>query len=309
MGKRSSSPCCSGRDGAHFGWCATVGGCGCKPGSPEHQTFLIRTATAVARQATRKIADPVRKAQAKVLTALVGTGGSRPEPARPVVVEEPATPPVTGRTVVGAGAIDPEWERLTDDQLNLSAYRLQQLCEKGLPTHVPFEVWPEVEALDGYDDARVRGTLTHPSWVEVRPETKAKKYPVLGFHRGDVHVVMGFRTPSKPLVIACYWASALQHDTHRVAKTGGGGAKRSTGLPRNGDQVGKALTSMGCTLSEKVHTTGGQTTWACTVTYAGQDLGCITQGPGVRREQAETDYQRTIRKVQAIDRRKAAASA
>ncbi len=69
-------------------------------------------------------------------------------------------------------------------------------------------------------------------------QNKDKRYPVLGFYRGDVTVILGLRQPVTPKVIAAYATSLLQHDTHRVGHTGGGGGKRSaSGLPCNPRQV------------------------------------------------------------------------
>jgi hypothetical protein len=58
----------------------------------------------------------------------------------------------------------------------------------------------DVLATTGFVTEDVDAALRNPSRVEIRPESweKTKRYPVLAFYRGDVQVILGMRTPTKP---------------------------------------------------------------------------------------------------------------
>jgi hypothetical protein len=138
--------------------------------------------------------------------------------------------------------------------------------------------------------------------VEIRPESwdKEKRYPILGFHKGDCMVVVGMRQPSTPRVIAAYWTSLLVGRPARVNRHGGGGAKKKVGLPSTPTATISRLTGMGAEIE-------GDPVLSKTVkvTYKGQDLGKISCG-AVTKSVVESDYQRCLRKMQAIDRRQEA---
>jgi hypothetical protein len=194
-------------------------------------------------------------------------------------------------------------ESWSDSDLEASAYQLLVKCMDGLPEEIGFDYKDDVLATAGFVEEDVIAAVRNPQRVEIRPESwdKEKRYPILGFTKGDVQVIMGMRTPTKPRVIAAYWTSLLQADSYRVDRHGGGGRKKSTGLPTNPGTSMSRLKTMGCEiegdpLKDK----------AVKVTYRGQDLGKITCGAAVPKLTVQSDYQRTLRKMQAIDRREEA---
>lgn len=191
-----------------------------------------------------------------------------------------------------------DWSRI---DLNRKAVELQEKWSKGLPPEVGYYYLPDVLALYGLDQNLVDGALRHPSRVEIRPESYeiGKGYPVLGFHRGDVMIVLGLREPAKPCIIAAYAASLLAADTHRVGHTGGGGSKkRENGVPKSAHQVVTRLRGMG---AEVLDPGGGAKT--AEVKYEGKVLGKISIGDGIDSATVETDWQRMQRKINAITRR------
>lgn len=191
---------------------------------------------------------------------------------------------------------------VSDEDLDSTAYQLLVKCMDGLPEQYGYDYKEDVLATAGFVREDVDAALRQPHRVEIRPESwdKEKRYPVLGFHRGDVSVILGMRTPEKPRVIAAYWGSMLQADTHHVNRSGGGGSKKSTGLPTNPGQVMARLREKGCEIPEPVDEKPVE------VTYKGQSLGKIMTARTTTKVTAQTDYQRTLRKMQAIDRREAA---
>lgn len=176
-----------------------------------------------------------------------------------------------------------------------SAHQLCQRFSRGYAGH--FTWLPDVLALEGMDLGIVEDALRHAERVEVRPESKPKGYPILGFHRGDVLTVLGFKNPEKPCVIAAYVSSRLEHDTHRVEHHGGGaGGKAEKGLPKTPTQLLSRLRSMGCkTEPDAAHQ-------RAVVTYDGHDLGKVSIAQGTTRQQVETDYQRCVRRVLGVQR-------
>ncbi len=162
---------------------------------------------------------------------------------RPAAVEEAPPRPPDVVDVRTSPMPDPEVIRNFDwDQVNLddTAAKLCQLMRNGVPPAIRYTYSPDVLALYGVDLNLLEGALRQPERVEIRPESfnRDKRYPVLAFHRGDVQVILGLRQPVSPKVIAAYATSRLEHDTHRVGHTGGGGSKRSvSGLPSNPRQV------------------------------------------------------------------------
>lgn len=185
---------------------------------------------------------------------------------------------------------------VSDDSIAQNGLALSEQWRTGLPDEIKYEYLPDVLALYGVDQNILDSCLRFPERVEVRPESfdKAKRYVVLGFFKGDVNVILGMRNPQRPTVIAAYVGSMLEHDTHRVGYTGGGGTKAVKGLPRTPRQLSNRLRMIGCEVEfgTEEHTP---------VIYKGQDLGKVkTRGT---REQVESDYQRILRKVTAIDQR------
>jgi hypothetical protein len=191
-------------------------------------------------------------------------------------------------------------ETWSDSDLEATAYQLLVKCMDGLPEEIGFDYKEDVLATAGFREEDVVSAVRHPQRVEIRPESwdKEKRYPILGFTKGDVQVIMGMRQPTKPRVIAAYWTSLLAADAYRVARHGGGGSKKSTGLPTSPAAAMSRLRAAGCELDGDP-----MTAKALKVTYKGQDLGKITCGNAVPKLTVQSDYQRTVRKMQAIDRR------
>lgn len=195
----------------------------------------------------------------------------------------------------------PRNEPLTDDELTAHSTSLQALCREGLPDHFQYSYKDEVLALYGVDTELMDAAIRTPERVEIRPEShdKEKRYCILGFHRGDLQVILGMRNPGAPMVIAAYANSRLEHDTHRVGHTGGGGTKtKVTGLPKTSRAVAQRLRMLGGReLEVEIDSREDHTE----VVYKGQVLGKIaTNGD---RATCEQDFQRIQRKMAAIDRR------
>jgi transcriptional regulator with XRE-family HTH domain len=189
-----------------------------------------------------------------------------------------------------------------DSELEATAYQLLVKCMNGLPDEIGFDYKEDVLATAGFVEEDVIAAVRSPQRVEIRPESwdKEKRYPILGFTRGDVQVIMGMRQPNKPRVIAAYWTSLLQQDNYRVNRHGGGGSKKAEGLPTTVGASVTRLRSRGCEIPE-----WGPDEKPIHVTYKGQDLGKITVGAKTKMV-IQSDYQRCLRKMQAIDRREGA---
>lgn len=164
-----------------------------------------------------------------------------------------------------------------------------------------FKYHPEVMALEGMPLDDARATIRNPLRVEIRPETKSKGYPVLCLSRGDIQVIMGFERRHRPAVIACYWIHLLGHDDGRYNKgaSGAGGAKKEAGLPNTPAKVIRRLKEMGVDMPDPEETQ--EKTVECT--FRGEKLGRITVGIPYPKGTPESDYQRMLRKVNAIERR------
>jgi hypothetical protein len=191
---------------------------------------------------------------------------------------------------------------ISDADLDSTAYQLLVKCMNGLPEEYGYDYKDDVLATSGFVQEDVDAALRTPQRVEIRPESwdKEKRYPVLAFHKGDVQVILGLRTPSKPRVIAAYWSWMNDQSGNRSpwAGAGGGGAKKATGLPTRPTAVIERLRSAGAEIPEP-----GPDEKPVTVTYKGQDLGKITTARATTKDVVQSDYQRTVRKMQAIDRR------
>lgn len=189
-------------------------------------------------------------------------------------------------------------EGVTDNDLTAHSQALLDLCKDGLPDRFQYSFLPDVLALYGVDHDLLDSCLRSPDRVEIRPESfeKDKRYCVLGFYKGDLEAILGMRSPAAPKVIAVYATSRLEHDTHRVGHTGGGGAKgKAPGLPKTSKQVATRLRSMGAEVEISI------TEDYTDVTYQGQNLGKVACNGD--RKTCEQDFQRIQRKMAAIDRR------
>lgn len=222
---------------------------------------------------TIKAAREARRAEIEAITAQA-----------PVVQQRVTVPPLRRGEV-------------TDSELTAHSASLLDLCSRGLPEHLEYSFKPDVLALYGIDFDLLDAVLRHPERVELRPESfnKDKRYTVLAFYRGDLEVILGMKHVARPAVIAAYASSRLEHDTHRVGHTGGGGSRKTSGLPSSPKQMATRLRAIGC----EVEIDERQKT--APVTYKGQELGRVTcQG---LKETVQSDYQRIVRKVAAIDQR------
>ncbi len=243
------------------------------------------------------------KVPLEALAALINYGEVAPKPAPPpiTVVKAPPRPQPVDDTRTSP-LPDPEVVRNFDwDRVNLddTAAKLRDLMKDGVPPAIRYTYKDDVLAVFGLTIDLMEGALRHPERVEIRPESfnKDKRYPVLAFHRGDVQVILGLRQPVTPKVIAAYAISRLQHDTHRVGHTGGGGSKNGTkGLPSNPRQVVTQLRARGAKVELNPLTEGSPVE----VFYKGQSMGKISTGT-VPRSTAEGDYQRTLRRMAALD--------
>lgn len=187
-----------------------------------------------------------------------------------------------------------------DNVLTAHSTALLDLCKDGLPMNLGYDFKEDVLAMYGLDHDLLEAALRNPERVEIRPETHTqdKRYCILGFYRGDLEIILGMRSPSTPRVIAAYAGSRLAHDTHRPGVSGGSGGSKATapkGLPKSSRQVATRLRARGAlvTLDMVEDTTE--------VHYKDQMLGRIACNGD--RATCEADYQRTIRRMEAIDRR------
>ena len=243
--------------------------------------------------------------------------GYLPTAAAPVsqlTVPEVAKPkPLGGVTVIKADGssrtladevavveADPGADPLTPEELDMQTFDLWEDCREGLPGSYPFIYHPNVLSLAGLNTDEVETAIRKPGRIEIRPETKEKGYPVFAFQRGDVRAILGFRDRAKPSVIACYWTTLLANDEYRVNRSGGGGSKTMSGLPTNPGASVKRLRSLGAKIEEAAN---GKT---AVVTYRGQELGQITTGVAIPKATVQSDYQRCLRKMNAIDQREGA---
>lgn len=253
----------------------------------------------------KRPAAPRRPANAQLtaLATLVGSQAPGFEPGvRVIPAPKPEAPEPEEKLVsVGVGEA-PDWAQL---DVGLAAYKLQERCRNGLPDSIAFEIKPDVLALYGMDMSLIESAVRNPERVEVRPETKGKKYPILGFYRGDIMAVVGMRLPNRPAIIAAYASSKLEPDTTpRAGGTGGGGAKKSSGLPGTVNAAIRQLRAHGAELPDEGPMFGDRT---AEVKFRGQSLGQISLGDHVPKATVQSDYQRMLRKINGIKDRQGVA--
>ncbi len=103
---------------------------------------------------------------------------------------------------------DPEVVRNFDwDQVNLddTAIKLRDLMKDGVPAAIRYTYKDEVLAVFGLDISLMEGALRNPERVEISArelQPRDKRYPVLGFYRGDITMILGLRQPTCTKVIA-----------------------------------------------------------------------------------------------------------
>lgn len=189
-----------------------------------------------------------------------------------------------------------DWASL-GDSLEAASQVARSHLRNGIPPSMRFTYYPDLLGIEGLDLDIVEAALRYPERVEVAPETFEKRYTILRFHKGDCLVALGMRTPNQPQVIAAYHGSLLANDTHRVNHTGSGGRRAQAGLPRTARDTMNRLQARGAQLIQK----DGAAT--AEVRYKGNDLGKISTGAATPRDTAESDYQRAVRRMDAVDRR------
>lgn len=253
----------------------------------------------------RKEPDP----EVRALASLIGSkapeqGGVTIVPA--TAVPEAARPKGDPRDQVlvdEAIGVAPDWASV---DVGIAAFKLSELCRNGLPDGIAFTVSPEVLALYGMDMELVGSAVRHPERVEVRPETAKKKYPILAFHRGDITTILGMRLPKSPQIIAAYAQSRLEPDGYLMPRSnsGGGGARKAQGLPKNPRQVIGQLRAAGAMVDEDAMAAGEK---QAEVTFRDQQLGKISIDANTPRATSESDYQRMLRKINGIKERHGAA--
>lgn len=215
-----------------------------------------------------------------------------------------------GVNVVSAPTREPEpephvwvgdWENFDWDsvELNTSVVKLRDQLREGLPERVPFRFHADVLALQGFNLDAVEAAIRFPQRVEIRPETAEKRYPVLAFHRGDVVAILGMRNPVAPMCIAAYIVSRFDPDVYHgtVGSLGGGGAKKHGGLPTSVRAMIKQIRAAGGEVDDDPRHSTAE------VKYKGQCLGKVMTGV-TSKQQVQSDYQRIVRKMHAIDQRR-----
>lgn len=245
------------------------------------------------------VASPKRKLRTVPLEELASAlGVSKDTTSTTTIVSAPARPREEVAIWVEPDANAPKFDWAAVD-LKQTAYRFCTQYRDGLPAGIGFAYLPDVLALYGVDTDLTEDTLRAPERVEVRPESfsKQKGYPVLGFYRGDVQVILGLKEPVRPCVIAVYVGSRLENDTHRVENHGGGaGGKAETGLPKTPGQLQARLRSMGCDLTVDLdHKTAE-------VVYKGHSLGKVRVDRALARRDVENEWQRTQRRIAGVNR-------
>lgn len=228
------------------------------------------------------------------------------EPAEPQqALEHPALTAQEYIAEVGDLRSEVEWAALEPEELGKRTATLRDLLASGLPTSVPITATPDVLALYGVDMEEVEAAVRLPQRVEVRPESMDKRYATLAFFRGDMQVILGFRFPRQPGVMAVYLGSMLTHDSHHVDHQGGGaGGRQANKLPTTPRQLINRLKATGATVAHDPASTSG----AMLVTFRGHDIGKIS-GERMDRKQVQSDFNRMQRRMQAIARQEEGLSA
>ena len=220
----------------------------------------------------------------------------------PQVLAPPVVPGSSPREILAAYPdirTEADWQAV---DLPSTAYALSQAVGAGLPEELSLGFHADVLALAGVDLDAAESCVRVPERVEIAEETAKKGYPVLRFHRGDVCSVIGFRQPRKPLAIAVYFGGSAfreyqNHGRANAGTGGGGGSRKESGIPRTGPTLMRRLRDMGATVTIDP----GEKT--ATVVHKGQALGQVVIASTARRPDIEQAWQRTQRKIAAINQR------
>ena len=278
-------------DGSRFRQAATFGGgrgAGRVGNNRELRRYLSKkgmlpTAAAPFSQLTSASTKPAPKKAAKSTVTVISRDGQARTPQEWVKVEA-----------------EPEAKPLTEEEMDKALFDLYMDVRSGYDG--AFGYHPDVESLQGLNKDEISTAVRQPERVEVRPESKAKGYPVIKFSRGDVNVVMGYRDRKSPAVIRAEWGWLLGHSQYQIDRHGGGGSKGSSGnsLPNTFAQLAGRLKIAG---AEVTPNADGKT---AVVSYKGQELGLVTKEK-CPRATTHSDWNRMTRKIAAIDRRELAA--
>lgn len=173
--------------------------------------------------------------------------------------------------------------------LAAEGYRLAQACRRGFAQR--FTYHPDVLALYGLDEEAVEAAVRHPERVELRPETfdQTKRYRVLGFYRGDVKVIVGFRTTPPAIIYASVGERLLEPGRQKVTTV-----SASTRPPKDTKQLLKRLRDLGVWFDPD----RAERESSIEVQYNGRSLGKVsTRGTT---DQVKTDFTRVQRRVKAL---------
>lgn len=226
---------------------------------------------------------------------LAPTSVETPAPAfRPRIVAPP--PPPVWIRIPGVNQ-EGDWERVG---VGRTSHQLSKQLRHGLPEQVPIKVNTEVLAMDGVDVDAAVAVVRHPEQVKINEESAKKKYPILTFHRGDITVVLGFREPHEPFMMAAYFTGEALKEYQRSRATGGGGARKGEGVPTRPDLLRRRLVELGASVDEDRDSDADGKT--ATVTFHGQVLGQIALVNWTK-VSVGNDWQRMQRKIHAIKQR------
>lgn len=253
---------------------------------------------AVLKGLVRRESIPTPTAAMRAPTVPVFTEPSPPEPPAAPRFRRPDTSWLRIRGIAGEG----DWELMG---LSESAYKLSQQVADGIPPEATILYHTDVLALAGVDLAAAEAVARKPERVEIAgKETAQNKHPMLMFRRGDVTVVLGFRDPHVPKMVAAYFSSEALKEYQNARDGvgggggGGGGARKAEGVPTRPDLLRRRLAAMGAEVTDDEGDARTATVW-----YAGENLGQITI-IGYTKQGVGNDFQRMQRKIQHIKQRR-----
>ncbi len=195
-----------------------------------------------------------------------------------------------------AEAVPVEWAA-TEEGLTIWATYVR--AKDGIPQKVPVLFRDDVSALYGVDLELLEDIVRRPERCEIDASSTQRGYATLKYWRGDVMSVVGFRDPYRPMIIAAYVNNiALAQYMSKNPTGGGGGARKAQGLPTRPQKVVERLRDLGAVIDW----TPNDNVDTVEVTYQQQSVGKINVGPVYTKTTCEQDFQRTQRRMAAIDR-------
>jgi hypothetical protein len=249
---------------------------------------------------TRRVEPPARperrsvaRPQAPVFVPLVMAAS----PGEVIAPPAPTDGSALGYDLI-EGTPDPDFDVDSLPDVGHTASAFAKAYAGGLPEVLGFQWLWQVRDLRGVTLDAVKAALRNPQRVTVRPESQDKGYPVLRFGRGDVDVILGFRMPRLPMVIACYAASRT--DAHAlpgvVNRTGGGGSKeKDSTAPKDGRALASKLKKYGVII------TPDDKDEKALLSYKGQEIGHISLNTQ-NKETVLNDWSRARRRIVGIDK-------